>query len=110
MTEALVDSCRREVSRCRAALTAGSPRDGRGAAVSDLCGCGKRMRWVQMGSGKRMPLDAEPDPVKGNIALVGGVWCVLSRAELADLGGDRPRYTSHFATCPDAAKHRRPRG
>lgn len=27
MTDALVDSCRREVSRCRAALTAGSHRD-----------------------------------------------------------------------------------
>lgn len=27
MTDALVDACRREVSRCRAALTAGSHRD-----------------------------------------------------------------------------------
>jgi len=59
--------------------------------------CGAQILWGKTRSGKAMPLDAEPDP--------NGSW---------GLDGDRivngtvdPRYTSHFATCPNASSHRK---
>jgi hypothetical protein len=56
-----------------------------------------------MPSGKKNPLDAEPS-AKGNLTLING------RAKFAtdeDRKLLRPLYTSHFATCADAAQHRR---
>jgi hypothetical protein len=47
-----------------------------------------------------MPLDPEPHPT-GNMALVDGV------AHFVAPDGKDARYRSHFATCPDADKHRR---
>jgi len=49
-----------------------------------------------------MPVDFEPNP-EGNIVLENGVACVLAKGEVTD----QPRYTSHFATCPQAKVHRR---
>jgi hypothetical protein len=67
--------------------------------------CGAPIRWVKTATGKAMPLDANPTP-KGNVIIVKGV---------AQIGGDHPdllpgealRFTSHFATCPNASQHRR---
>jgi hypothetical protein len=45
-----------------------------------------------------MPVDPEP-VAEGNVVLVDG---------LAVVGGEgEPRYTSHFATCPDAKRWRK---
>jgi hypothetical protein len=55
-----------------------------------------------------MPLDQEPVP-DGNVVVVDGVACVLKSEREALLVGEEPRYVSHFATCPQAAAHRRPR-
>jgi hypothetical protein len=66
--------------------------------------CGAAIIWVVMyPSGARMPLDAKP---------IGG----LIKIELGfpDTGHARgkdsePLYLSHFATCPNAAQHRKAR-
>lgn len=52
-----------------------------------------------------MPIDAEP--VAGGNVLVEGQKCsVLGPIEIELNEGDL--HFSHFTTCPDAAKHRRP--
>lgn len=71
--------------------------------------CGGEVLFAQTISGKSMPIDAAP--VKhGNIALeetdTGLVAHVLSPKALANAA---ERYISHFATCREAAQHRRPR-
>lgn len=59
-----------------------------------------------------MPVDAEPT-LDGNLELgvanaptLGVVYLSL---EQRDRPATRPRYTSHFATCPNAKKHRKAR-
>jgi len=47
-----------------------------------------------------MPLNAEPDP-EGRFVLERGVAVSVIDAKNLD------RYTSHFATCPNAADHRK---
>ena len=78
--------------------------------------CGAEILWVKWPtSGKRMPVDAEPDwrplPKGGDIVLMlrGGAFGELlaEKFNAERHGQDRNRYTSHFATCPNAAEHRR---
>ena len=61
-------------------------------------------------TGRAMPINADPDPIQGNILLdfeTGDhqVLCPeaahLARAEGAKL------HLSHFATCPNRAQHRK---
>jgi hypothetical protein len=65
--------------------------------------CDAPIRWVKMAAtGKSMPLDVQRS-ASGNIVLdektgLGG---------FALPGDERPRYVSHFATCPNAKQHRR---
>lgn len=78
--------------------------------------CGQDILWAKWPtSGKRMPVDAEPDmrpPPKGGaiiLTLHGGEYGELL-AEKYDAprhGRERNRYTSHFSTCPQADEHRR---
>ena len=65
--------------------------------------CGARMVWVVTDKGKRMPLDPEPT-ADGNVVRTGEQTVRYLTAGEAWTG---LRFTSHFATCPDAAKHRR---
>lgn len=66
--------------------------------------CEADITWASTRSGKSMPLDAEPTE-RGNMALVAGkTWVATDE----DRRLHRPLYTSHFATCPNAAAHRRP--
>lgn len=69
-----------------------------------------------MASGKRAPLNRDPDPERGNVILcdeddsrlleippgravqLGRVDAILERAR-----GERDLYLSHFATCPARA-------
>lgn len=53
--------------------------------------CGAAILWVVLASGKRHPLNAEPEV--RYVEYEGG-WA-LSKT-----------YLTHFATCPDAAHHR----
>ncbi|MGH9549010.1 MAG: hypothetical protein ACRD3W_06535 [Terriglobales bacterium] len=50
--------------------------------------CDERIIWMKTSTGKNMPVDAET-------------------VEVGDEEFDPKRHTSHFATCPDAAEHRR---
>jgi hypothetical protein len=67
-------------------------------------------------SGKAMPVDEAPS-ADGNIVLdstpMQPVATVLSGAELATARAARPDQhrlrTSHFATCPNARAHRKPK-
>jgi hypothetical protein len=66
--------------------------------------CKASILWVVMQSGRAMPLDAEPS-ASGTI-VVDGEHARVAKPDPAD---PQPRYTSHFATCPGAGQHRRPR-
>jgi hypothetical protein len=75
--------------------------------VSRCRSCGAPIRWTRTEKGRRMPIDPEPVP-EGNIVLREldeATPLALSVPPAAF--PDEPRYLSHFATCPDAAKHRR---
>ena len=55
--------------------------------------CKATIVWVEMASGKKMPLDATP----------------ISAVQVKDgIGGVVQVYIPHWATCPSAEKHRRP--
>ncbi len=70
--------------------------------------CGAHIVWCQTRTGKSMPVDALPDP-GGNLELQHPndprdppVAHVIGKARFT-----RDRFMSHFATCPDAAEHRK---
>jgi hypothetical protein len=66
--------------------------------------CGAPIIWVVMyPSGKRMPLDARP--------LAGLITIELGVPDTGHSRGpdEEPLYRSHFATCPQAAQHRKDR-
>lgn len=78
--------------------------------------CGQRIVWVWTEAGKRMPVD--PDPVQdGNVRSLRGDGQLFESALVEVVPRDsgdtlfgavtEPRYVSHFATCPQAADHRR---
>ena len=62
--------------------------------------CGRHILWATTPAGNAMPMELAPAPdgpgVQMRVAAVEG-----RKAQLA------PLYQAHFATCPDASKHRR---
>ncbi len=78
--------------------------------MADTCRtCGQPIQWAQTVTGKTMPVDVLPC-TDGNVILSHPDdprepmrAFVLKRNEFTTLD----RYTSHFATCPDAGSHRR---
>lgn len=58
--------------------------------------CGAAIIWAERG-GRRMPLDAVPVDQRGLFNFDNGYALT-----------PRTVYRSHFATCPNAAQHRRP--
>jgi hypothetical protein len=77
---------------------------------STECDCGAPIRWVLTVTRTPMPIDPLPHP-DGNlvpVVLNGEKRArVLRQDELEAYQGDR--WRSHFATCPNARTHRRPR-
>lgn len=71
--------------------------------VKNCQSCGAPIFFAATGTGKRIPLDAEPTE-DGNIVILDGEACVIPKGTY--LAG-KPQYRSHFATCPNAARHRR---
>ena len=73
--------------------------------------CSAAIIWARTARGKRIPLDAEPyvgDDDRGLFVLREGDHRGGPLALAAwGLEGTEPHYRSHFATCPDAATHRR---
>jgi len=77
--------------------------------------CHAVVKWARTrATGKRMPLDVEPDWKRGNVLLDEERRAVVlpspeaARQSLLAMGGkwDGP-YLSHFASCPQAVVHRR---
>ena len=56
--------------------------------------CGRDIRFVEMPTGRKMPIEVTP---KNVVAKVGGQWKTITG------------YESHFVNCPDADNHRRPK-
>ena len=80
--------------------------------MKTLCrSCSAPLRWGKTPSGKRMPLNAEPDLERGNVRLTldryfpdGSQPAIIYGAEAARHvreAGDL-LYLPHHATCPDA--------
>jgi hypothetical protein len=81
--------------------------------VSACRSCGAEIWWAETVMGRRMPVDADPVP-DGNVVVVregvGQAPPVVEVGHPATLmPADRPRYQSHFATCPQASQHRKGR-
>lgn len=73
--------------------------------------CGAAVVWGLTKTGKRMPVDAAP-VIGGNVVMVAGndgpELLVLAKPEVERRRGlGLPTHTSHFATCPHAAGHRK---
>jgi len=70
--------------------------------MSQCKSCGAEIIWCQTPAGKLMPLDSRPETrwVFGEAAGHGDGTRTARSAQT---------YMSHFATCPDAAQHRRSR-
>lgn len=62
--------------------------------------CGADLVWGITASGKRMPLDVAPR--EGGKWLISDTGKIVARPSTSIMGHD-----SHFATCPQAAQHRR---
>lgn len=71
--------------------------------------CGAPIRWVKTQASANMPLNLEPCE-DGNIVIASNGEAIVVGTKPAYLRRPLPRYKSHFATCPNAAEHRRKRG
>jgi hypothetical protein len=71
--------------------------------------CGTPVRWVVTVGAAAMPLDPDMCP-DGNYVFTGedetGNVRALTKAEIAG-PADRPRYKSHFASCPQSRTWRK---
>ncbi|HMI85960.1 MAG TPA: hypothetical protein VK550_17805 [Polyangiaceae bacterium] len=70
--------------------------------------CGARIVWAKTPAGKAMPLDADP-VTDGNIVLEEDNAGAIAHVRSAAFGGVGVFHKSHFATCPNAARHRKPK-
>lgn len=74
--------------------------------------CGAAIVWAKTTNGKAMPVDLMPTD-DGNIVLLDdGNERGEQTALVVKSGEEHPsveRHKSHFATCPKAASHRKPR-
>jgi hypothetical protein len=70
--------------------------------------CQAIVLWAKTPTGAKMPVNPEPDPT-GNIVLSEGPkpsdWPLATVTHMSQ-APDKPRYKSHFATCPNAKQHR----
>lgn len=77
--------------------------------MSKCKSCGAEIIFVPTGHGKKMPCDARQirfDEMVGGPDLVVTLDGEVIRGKISETGAERG-YVSHFATCPDADKHRR---
>lgn len=72
--------------------------------MSTCRSCGAEILWSETMTGKKIPLDPEQ--------VLGGNIVLEAEGALARIVKPEPgvkRYRSHFASCPQAEQHRRPR-
>ena len=68
--------------------------------------CGRHIVWASTEAGKKMPVDLE-EVEGGNVRLIrkpGGFFAKVITSQ-----NDVKAHKSHFATCPNADKHRKSR-
>jgi hypothetical protein len=74
--------------------------------------CGAEITWAKTSTGATMPVDVAPSD-DGNIVLLDGprgfLAVTLHDDERRSYRPDKKRHKAHFATCPDANVHRKPR-
>jgi hypothetical protein len=87
--------------------------------VADRCrSCGEPVVWAISLRGKRSPLDARPDAMRGTMLLAAadgehGTRMAIHVSHLAEEARNAAQhqglrlYTSHFATCRFAERHRK---
>ena len=68
--------------------------------LSTCKACKASIYWLQTRNAKRMPVDSEPNP-EGKLGI--------SPQGIVGGGFAGPKYTSHFATCPEADEQRKDR-
>jgi len=93
-----IDAARRE----QASRAPGVPRD---TGSCEGPNCSAKIRWAKTVDGGRMPVDFTPDPDGRliRVMVAKGDWRIRVLAAGEQPGGDVHRWTSHYATCPDAA-------
>jgi hypothetical protein len=69
-------------------------------SASTCKSCGAPIEWAYTVKGSRMPLDPGMFD-DGNVAV--------DEHGTARMTDERPARRSHFVSCPDAARHRRPK-
>lgn len=74
--------------------------------------CGAEITWAFTHAGKRMPVDAKPTEGEpgGNVTLMtmdDGRLIATVHGKPEDIKPSFERYTAHFVTCPNAARHRK---
>lgn len=79
--------------------------------MSSCASCGAPIKWAVTANGKRIPLDPEPH-LDGRVRLIhlsnGREARVLTDPDLAEARhAGEALYQTHFATCPNADKHRK---
>ncbi len=65
--------------------------------------CNAPIIWCKTTKGKSMPLDAEPSD-DGTFVIANGVAMTATASD-----GLKAKHKSHFATCPNSDKHRKPK-
>lgn len=83
-----------------------------GENIGQCRSCGRRIRFIQMKSGKKMPVDESFVNYKlaagGKERIVtptGDVVACITGVDAMEADGFG--YVSHFATCPNSSQHRR---
>jgi hypothetical protein len=84
-----------------------APRDP-DADVAGVCEhCDGALLWLTTAAGKRMPVDAAPDPDRGNVIRTGAVAGVLGPGPAAAArAAGQPLWLHHVVTCPHADRWR----
>lgn len=87
-----------------------------GQALSDpaverhkgTCGsCGATVIWAVSYGGSKIPFNAEPDELAGNITLTVDEQGLVHATVLQHGARQPPLYTSHFVDCPYADENGR---
>lgn len=97
----------------RRALARHAAKQGEAMPNATPCrSCGAKIIWTETeATGKKMPIDYAEDAEKGNIVILdNGKARVLGGDALTEAQDERLKlHTSHFATCPNAKSHRKPK-
>jgi hypothetical protein len=81
------------------------------SAYGSCSSCSAAIIWATTVDRKKMPLDRQDDPAGIVLAYQDHLGTFHCRAYIPGEAFAPPwkRYTSHFATCPKADEHRKPK-